>query len=87
MGNLFPSYQEVTKNFQKGPVRCYESQYFLKTNIHISLSLAMLVAACHVIRLSCTSLLEINQATKASIEPFPTIYVTFAHTFSVLVLL
>ena len=40
---------------------------------------AMLVAACHVIQLFCTSPLNINQATKTLIEP--AIYVTFAHTF------
>ena len=42
---------------------------------------AVQVAACHVIRLFCTSLLKSDQATKTSIEPFPAIYMTFALAF------
>ena len=41
----------------------------------------MLVAACHMIRLFCTSLLKSNQATKTLMEPFLAINVTFAHFF------
>ena len=45
---------------------------------------AMLAAACHMIRLFCTSPLKINQVTKTSTELFPAIYMTVAHNFSML---
>ena len=42
---------------------------------------AMLVVACDVILLICTSPLKSDLTTKTSIEPFPVIYMTFAYFF------
>ena len=45
---------------------------------------AMFIAAFRVVRLFCTSPLKRDHATKTSVEPFPAIEATFAHTFSIL---